>query len=342
MKRFRNTLLAVAFVPTLLLFGACSKNSASSPNTAPAKGSSGKIKIGFLPKRKGISYFTSCNEGAEAAAKELGNVELIYDGPTESDPTKAAELVGQWALQGFDVIAVSADDGQILGAAMQRAQEQGVKCVSWDADTPAESRSFFVNQATPQQIGFALVDLLAKDIGEEGEVAIISSSQTSANQNGWIAQMKTRLEKYPKMKLIAIEYPGEDQDRCLSTTRTLLRAHPDLKGVWGISSVSFPGAAEAIRQAGLSGKVFVTGLSTPNPMKPYVKDGTVNSVLLWDTRDLGYLTICAAEALANGKLKPGDTFITAGRLGKRNLEGDNILLGNMLIFTKENIDKFDF
>jgi ABC-type sugar transport system substrate-binding protein len=342
MKPIAAYSIALIILSLTISLTACSTKSAPSTNQQTANSSIRRITVGLLPKRKGISYFTSCYEGAEAAAKELGNVELIYDGPTESDPTKAAELVGQWALQGFDVIAVSADDGQILGAAMQKAQSQGVKCISWDADTPAESRSFFVNQATPQQIGFALVDLLVKDIGEAGEVAIISSSQTSANQNAWIAQMKTRLERYPNLRLIAIEYPGEDQDRCLSTTRTLLRAHPDLKGIWGISSVAFPGAAEAVRQAGLSGKVFVTGLSTPNPMKTYVKDGTVKTFVLWDTRDLGYLTVYTAEALARGKLKPGETSFTAGRLGKRTIEGNNILLGDMLVFNNDNIDEYDF
>jgi ABC-type sugar transport system substrate-binding protein len=298
--------------------------------------------VGLLPKKKGISFFTSCADGARQAAAELGDVELVYDGPVESDPTKAAELVNQWALQGFDVIAVSADDAQILGAAMQSARDKGVKVISWDADTPPESRSFFVNQATPEQIGFKLVDVLADEIGGTGDVAIVSSSETSANQNSWIKYMKQRLEHYPNMKLVAIEYPGEDQDRCLSTTRTLLKAYPDIKGVWGISSVAFPGAAEAIRQAGMSGKVKVTGLSTPNPMKPYVKDGTVNSVVLWDTRDLGYLTLYVAEALATGKLKQGDTVFTAGRLGARKVADDNVLLGDILVFNKDNIDKYDF
>src|SRR5262249_7160507 len=145
---------------------------------------------------------------------------------------------------------------------------------------------------------YKLVDLLAEEVGQKGDVALVSSTQTSNNQNTWIEHMKKRLEKYPDLKLVAIEYPGEDQDRCLETTRTLLKAYPDLKGIWGLSSVAFPGAAEAIRQSGKSGQVKVTGLSTPNPMKPYVKDGTVSSVVLWDTRDLGYLTIRVAEALA--------------------------------------------
>ncbi|RIK73921.1 MAG: secreted solute-binding lipoprotein [Planctomycetota bacterium] len=296
----------------------------------------------MLPKIKGISFFTSCAEGAQQAADELGNVELVYDGPTEGDPSKAAELVNQWALQGFDVIAVSADDPQILGNAMKKAQQKGVKCIAWDADTPPDSRAFFVNQATPEQIGLKLVDVLAEEIGGAGEVAIVSSSQTSSNQNNWIEHMKRRLEKYPEMKLVAIEFPGEDQDRALETTRTLLKAHPDLKGVWGLSSVAFPGAAEAIRQAGKSGTVRVTGVSTPAPMKSYVDDGTVKSIVLWDTRDLGYLTVYTAEAVATGKLKPGDTKLAAGRLGERQVVGDQVMLGDIIVFNKDNIDKYNF
>lgn len=341
--RFRLAPLLAAGALVAGLWG-CS-NDAHRPDGAQEGVSSRSgetITIGLLPKKKGISFFTSCAAGAQEAADELGNVELVYDGPTEGDPSKAAELVNQWALQGFDVIAVSADDAQILGAAMKKAQEKGVKVIAWDADVPADSRSFFVNQATPEQIGFKLVDVLAEEIGKAGEVAIVSSSQTSSNQNNWIEHMKTRLENYPKMKLVAIEYPGEDQDRCLETTRTLLKAHPNLKGVWGLSSVAFPGAAEAIRQAGKSGVVKATGICTPKPMKPYVADGTVTSVVLWDTRDLGYLTIRAAEALASGKLKPGATSLQAGRLGEREVIGDNVMLGDMLIFNKGNIDQYDF
>lgn len=341
MTRLTNWTLAIAVLGGTFLTG-CGDSAPTGGATTQAASAGKKITVGMLPKRKGINYFTSCASGAADAAKELGNVELVYDGPTEGDPTKAADLVGQWALQGFDVIAVSADDGNILGAAMKKAQAAGPKTIAWDADVPADSRTFFVNQATPQQIGYALLDAVAKDCGESGEFAIMSSSQTAANQNEWLRFMNERLAKYPNLKLVATEYPGEDQDRCLSTARTLMKAHPNLKAISGISTVSFPGAAEAVRQEKKIGAVKVSGLSTPNPMKGYVADGTVTSVVLWDTRDLGYLTIYVAEAVANGKLKPGDTTFKAGRLGERKVVGDQVLLGDMLTFDKSNIDKFDF
>ena len=77
-------------------------------------------------------------------------------------------------------------------------------------------------------------------------------------------------------------------------------------------------------------------------MKKFVHSGTVKSVFLWNTLDLGYLTVHVAEALVSGELKEGATSFTAGRLGEKKIVADNILLGDILIFTKDNIDQYDF
>jgi rhamnose ABC transporter rhamnose-binding protein len=304
-----------------------------------------KIAVCLLPKKKGVPYFTSCSKGAEEAAKELGDVELTYDGPTDGSPEKAASMVDRWALRGVGVIAVSPNDPEVVGQAMKKAREKGVHVITWDADAAKDTREFMVNQATAKDIGYALVDAMAKDIGgaePEGEVAIITATLTAANQNEWIKYMRERLAKYPKLSLVATNPSNEDQRLAFQVAQDLLKAHPRLKGIFGISSVAFPGAAEAVKQAGKSGQVLVTGLATPNDMKAYVKDGTVKSVILWNTIDLGYLTIYAAEAVASGKLKAGATTFKAGRLGTIKVEGDQILLGKILVFTKDNIDQFDF
>ena len=174
-----------------------------------------------------------------------------------------------------------------------------VKVITWDADTPADARDFFVNQATEQEIGYALVDALAADIGgspPSGEVAIIAADPSAANQNAWMKHMKARLaEEYPRLKLVDVKFPGEDQKKAQQQTRDLLAAYKDLKGIWGISSVSFPAAAEAVLQAGAAGKVYVTGLSTPNVMRKYVvpedpgQPAVVKSVVLWNTEDFWHL-----------------------------------------------------
>lgn len=309
-------------------------------STSPASGE--KITIALLPKQKGIAYFTSCAKGAEEAAKELGDVELIYDGPTDGKAEKAASMIDQWVLKGVSAIAVSPNDPQVLAPAMKAAKEKGIKVLTWDADGDKAGRDWFVNQATAEQIGNALVDTLAKDIGGKGKVAIITATLTAANQNEWMKYMNIRLKKYPGMTLVATKPSNENQKIAFTATQDLMKAYPDLKGVFAISSAAFPGAAEAIKQSGNNGKVMVTGLSTPNDMKAYVKGGTVRSVILWNTVDLGYLAVQAAHAAVKGDLKTGDKTFKAGRLGEKKIAGDNVLLGDILVFTKDNIDKYDF
>jgi rhamnose transport system permease protein len=102
-----------------------------------------------------------------------------------------------------------------------------------------------------------------------------------------------------------------------------------------------PGAAEAVKQSGRK-DVHVIGLSLPNDNKKYVHEGITDAVILWNTMDLGYLTVQAGDALYKGTLKAGDKTFEAGRLGKINIEGDNLILGKPFIFNKDNIDKFDF
>ncbi len=321
----------------------CSGDTGDS-SAVPSGGDEGKLTICLLPKIKGIAYFSSCAEGAREAADELGNVELIYDGPTDGDPKKQAEMIEQWTVDGVDVICVAPNAPDVVANAMREAQDYGVKVLTWDADGADGTRTFFVNQATAQAIGEGMVDAMIKDLGGpdvEGDVVIVSADATSANQNAWIDVMKPALAK-TKLNLMTIKYPGENASNALADAQDVIKKYPNLKGIFGISSVSFPGAAEAVEQMGKSGEILVTGLSTPNEMKRFVHNGTVKSVILWNTIDLGYLTILAAESLAHEKLKPGDTTIQAGRLGEKPIVGDNILLGDILVFTTENIDQYDF
>ena len=96
-----------------------------------------------------------------------------------------------------------------------------------------------------------------------------------------------------------------------------------------------------MRKSGRS-DVKVTGLSLPNMCKPYVKDGVIDSIVLWNTVDLGYLTVYAADALTTGSLKRGDSKLAAGRLGQIEVADDEVRLGAPFVFNKENIDRFNF
>jgi rhamnose ABC transporter rhamnose-binding protein len=326
-----------------LVLAGCSKSAqpaAGGATAAPAAGK--KLTVAMLPKAKGNAYFISAKGGAEKAAKELG-VELLFDGPTDSNAAKQNEVVENWITLGVDVLAVAAENKEGLSTALRKAQSQGIKVVTYDADALPDARSFFVNQATPEGIGYTLMDEAARLMNNEGEFAIITASLTASNQQEWTKYIKERLaEKYPNIKLTA-QRPCDDlKDKAQSEATALMSANPNLKLIMAICSPGVPGAAEAVKQAGKTGKVKVIGLGLPNENKRYVHEGVTDSVILWNTADLGYLTIYASVAVAKGELKPGATSFKAGNLGTFEIKGDNILLGKPFIFNKDNIDQFDF
>jgi len=214
--------------------------------------------------------------------------------------------------------------------------------LTWDADAQADARDFFINQATPQGIGYTLTDEAARILSGRGEFAIITASLSAANQNEWIKHIKTRLaEKYPDLKLVEIRPSDGDRDRAFAETQTVLKVHPNVKLIMGIAAPAVPGAAEAVKQSGRK-DVKVIGLSLPNLCKPYVHDGVIESIVLWNTLDLGYLTVYAANELTAGKLKRGASDLKAGKLGALEVREDDVLLGAPFIFNKSNIDRFDF
>ena len=300
-----------------------------------------KPVIALMPKAKGDPYFISCRQGAEEAAKELG-VELLWDGPTDLDPAKQNEVVEAWITRGVDVIAVSVENKVGISTVLRKAREKGIKVITWDADAEKDSRDFLINQATPQGIGYALTDEAARILGGKGDFAIITASLSAANQNEWIKYIKERLAaKYPDMKLVAIQPSEGDRDRAFSETQTVLKVYPNVKLIMPIAAPAVPGAAEAVKQSGRT-DVKVTGLSLPNMCKPYIKEGVAESIVLWNTLDLGYLTVYASNALSIGTLKPGDKELSAGRLGKIQVVDDEVRLGAPFIFNKENIDRFNF
>ena len=300
-----------------------------------------QFTIAMMPKSKGNSYFIACQKGAEEAARELG-VNLLWDGPTDPDPAKQNEIVDTWVTRGVDAIAVSVENRDGLSTALRAAKAKGIKVVTWDADANRDARDLFVNQATPEGIGTVLMDNAAASLGGKGEFAIITASLTAANQNEWMKWIeKRRAEKYPDIKLAAVRPCDDQQPKAFDEARTILNADPNVKLIMAISSAAVPGAAEAVKQAGRN-DVHVVGLGLPNDNKPYVKAGITTAVVLWNTMDLGYLTVETADALCAGTLKSGDSSFKAGRLGEVKLEGDNVMLGIPFTFTKDNIDGFNF
>jgi rhamnose transport system permease protein len=297
--------------------------------------------VAMMPKAVGDPYFVSAREGAEEAARELG-VDLIWDGPTDLDPAKQNEVVEAWITRRVDVIAVSVENVAGISTVLRKARAAGIRVITWDADAEKDARDLFINQATPQGIGFSLADRAARLLAEHGRLAIVTASLTAANQNEWMKHIRARLaERHPGVEVAVVRPSDGDRDRAFSETQTILKAFPDVRVIVAIAAPAVPGAAEAVKQSGRE-DVHVIGLSLPNLCKPYVRTGVVDSIVLWNTIDLGYLTVHVADALARRRLAPGATVFAAGRLGTIEVRGDEVLLGEPFTFDRENIERFDF
>jgi rhamnose transport system substrate-binding protein len=297
--------------------------------------------IAVMPKAKGDPYFVSCRAGAEDAARDLG-VELIWDGPTGLDPAKQNEVVESWITRKVDTIAVAVENQAGISTVLRKAREHGIKVVTWDADAAPDARDFFINQATPEGIGFTLTDEAARLLGNKGKFVIITGALSAANQNLWIDNIKRRLaDKYPDLKLLTIRPSDDDRDKAFAETQTAMKVYPDVNLIMDISAPAVPASAEAVRQSGRT-DVKVIGLSLPNLCKRYVHDGVVQAVVLWNTHNLGYLTVYTSALLAQNRLARGATSLDAGPLGRIEIQGDQVILGKPVIFNKANIDQFNF
>src|SRR5690348_16446503 len=255
MHSSRRFALISSFCVVLLVLitgcGGSSSGGSSSSTSSPAK----KLVIAFVPKLINIGYFNAMQTGGNQAAKDLG-VTFDYEGPTTADAAAQVQIIKQLIAKHVDAIAVAPDDPAVLGPALQQAEAQGIKTFTADTDAPGSVRDVFVNQALSDEIGSYTIDALAKAMGYKGDWAIDSCGAAAQNLNSWIAIEKARAAKmYPKMRLIATIYSGEDVAKAVADSKDLITGHPTLRGIIGQCSTSAPGAAKAVTDLHKIGKV---------------------------------------------------------------------------------------
>src|SRR5436190_17460271 len=304
-----------------------------------------KITVVDIPKLIGIGYFNATSKGIADAAKELGNVDVKTDGPTQANIDQQITFIDNYITSGVDGILFAANDPVAIAPVLKKALSKGINVVGYDANSTPDARQWFVNQAEFNGIAKSLIDNMAKEIGEDGAFAIVTSTFTTPNQAHWIAEMSAYAANcHPKMKWLETVEAQEDNNLSFNQATTLINKYGDqLKGIFGMTSVATPASAEAVTQAKMCGKISVVGLATPNAMKPYVQKDCVKSVVLWNPVDLGYAAMYVLRSVADGDLKPGATSVKAGKLGDLQVvNGREILLGPPYTFTKENIGQFDF
>jgi rhamnose transport system substrate-binding protein len=334
--------LLIAFSLTVVV--GCKEQSTASSDTQPAAQSGKRLRVGLMPKLVGIGFFNAFHQGAQEAAAELG-ADLVFEGPTVQSHDLQVQKIETWIAKKFDVIGVSANDPAAMAPTIQKARDRGIHVITYDADCENSAREYFVNQATYDAIAKSLMDIMHEAIGDEGKYVILTGNLTAFNQNIWMERMKAYREKtYPKMVDLSEGKPYETkEDRTVAkrVCMDVLDARgSELQGIFAITSTALPGAAEAVADKNAKDKVFLTGLATPDEMRQYVKSDVVKKFALWSPVDLGYLTMHVAKLLAEGKMQEGT--IEAGRLKTISVKGKEVLFGEPVIFTKDNIDQYHF
>jgi rhamnose transport system substrate-binding protein len=313
---------------------------------AGCKPATGPLTFVLVPKNMGNPYFDTANNGAQEAAKELG-VTVTYQGPAAADATQQIQLINSLIAQKVNGLAISADDSDALVPTGKDAIAACIPVVSWDSAIGKAGRVLHINQAVLQDIGAIEIKMALDETGPDGgEIAILSATSTAPNQNAWIEVMKEELKKpeYSKLKLVDVVYGDDDDTKSYNEALGLFTKYPNLKVIIAPTTVGIAASARAVTDKKLIGKVFVTGLGTPNQMREYVKNGAAPEFALWNPGDLGYLSVYVLNALATGEIKGqvGDKF-KAGRLGEYTVQDDpdlglNVLLGLPFIWNKDNID----
>ena len=298
-------------------------------------------RIALVVKALGIGFFEAANKGAQEAAKELGDVEIIYTGPTDTTAEGQIEVINALIAQGVDAIAISANDPDAVAPALKKAMERGITVISWDSGVAKEGRQMHLNPSSSALIGNTIIKLAADHMPDGGDVAVLSATSTSTNQNAWIAEMTKVMGNYPGVNLVATVYGDDLADKSYREAQGLMSTYPNLKAIIAPTTVGILAASQAVTDAGKIGQINVTGLGLPSEMAGAVESGATISFAIWNPIDLGYAATMLAYNISNGaKAEPGAS-IPMGRIGNAVLDENNeAAMSDPFTYDKSNIEQF--
>ena len=301
-------------------------------------------KIALVVKSLGNGFFDATHQGALEAAKELGNVEIIYTGPAKATAEGQIEIINTLIAQGVKAIVISANDPDALVPVTKKAMARGIKVISFDSAVRQDGRLMHLAPSSDALIGEKLVKMAQSAASSGGEIAVLSATAQATNQNTWIANMKTVLAQpaYAGLKLDTVVYGDDQTDKSYREAKGLFKSYPNLKVIVAPTTVGVAAAAKAVQDENLVGKVFVTGLGLPSEMAGHVHSGAVKSFAIWNPIDLGYSSIMAASQFMSGKVtgKPGDK-ISLGRVGTVTLDAKGeAAMSEPFTYDASNVDQF--
>lgn len=306
------------------------------------------MEIVFIPKNTGNPYFDAIDNGFIDASEDMG-FEYSTTAPATPEAMSQIPFVTTQIQRGVDVIAIAANSPDALNEVFQEAMDEGIIVMIINQDIPGSEdyRDLSILPTDFDMIGESQVELMGSLIDYEGQIAILSATADAPDQNYWIEGMKEALEldKYSNMELVEIVYGDDLPDKSMSEAEALLLRYPDLRGIISPTTVGVAAAAQAVENAGRAPELQVTGLGTPNQMRRFIENGTVQAFALWDPYEQGILASHLAKKMIfeGFVVEEGATFVVPP-LGRTIEVGpDNVIItGPPIVFDADNIDDFDF
>jgi ribose transport system substrate-binding protein len=266
-----------------------------------------KQTIVFIPKVI-HPWYEVVKAGSMFAAEEFKksgiDVDVQWDQPPQADVSDHNQRIETNIGKHPDGLVVSCLDPATNVQILDEAVKAGVNVLTFNSF--CADRFPFVGQKDSYQDGYDLAEFLAKQIGNKGNVGILSGSLTAQDHIRRIQGFKAAMEKHPDIHIVFEQPDNDDLDKAVQLTENALQAHPDMVGIFGCNASNPIGAARAIQNAGLAGKVKIVGLDDLPETIQFVKDGVITATMAQRQWEQGYWAVKYAVAKNQGHTIPMD------------------------------------
>jgi ribose transport system substrate-binding protein len=297
-------LALVAAVAVPLLLSACgggSTGSVASGSASGSSGASGPIYIPVISKGFQHQFWQAVKQGAEKASKDL-NVQITFEGPdNESQVDKQLEMLQTALAKNPKAICLAALDSKAAIPLLQQAQSKHIPVVGFDSGVDSDIPVSTVATDNGAAAG-AAADKMAAAIGDSGEVALVVHDQTSqtgtSRRDGFVNAMKA---KHPNIKIVDIQYGGGDPLKSDDVTKAIIKAHPNLKGIFAANEGSANGVINALKESNMVGKITLIGYDAGKQQKEAVRSGLELGAISQDPVNIGYKCVDIAVKAIKGE-----------------------------------------
>ena len=318
-------LIKVAILALILL----SPIACGGPSGRPPASKASGMKFITIVKSTGFNWFRRMETGVQKFSIETG-IQAVQQGPSKADAALQVQVIEDAIAQNPQAILVVPFEVEAVEPVLKKAQDQKIVVITHEASNiGASSATYDIEPFDNAAFGRHIMDEIAGGMGGEGRFVVFVGSLTSKSHNEWVnAAITYQKEKYPRMQLVGSKNEtGDDPQKAYQIMKDLLRTYPDIKGVQGSAATDVVGAAQAIQEAGLSGKITVAGTSLPSYAGELLRSGAISVINCWDPAMAGYVMNKVAQIVLEGrKIEDGMDLGVTGynriRLAGRVIYGD--------------------